>query len=103
MYANVKDTKIGGSFNVIGTGVVAGASGDLHATNRIVEQFSVQVKGYGHTVVGYVTALLNGGFETAGTGGADVLTSWVEAHAGATALAQDAVVYRAAGGGVKSL
>jgi hypothetical protein len=103
MYANVKDTKIGGSFNITTIGKVAGASGDIHLTNRIVEQFSVQVKGYGHTVIGYVTAILNGGFETAGGGGADVFASWTEAHAGATALSQDAVVYHAAGGGAKSM
>jgi hypothetical protein len=102
MYANVKDTKIGGSFNITTIGKVAGASGDIHLTNRIVEQFSVQVKGYGHTVIGYVTAILNGGFETAGGGGADVFASWTESHAGTSALSQDAVVYHAAGGGAKS-
>ena len=103
MYANVKDTKIGGSFNVTTIGQVAGASGDIHTTNRIVEQFSVQVKGYGYTVIGYVTAILNGGFETAGGGGADVFASWTESHAGTSAISQDAVVYHAAGGGAKSM
>jgi hypothetical protein len=39
-------------------------------------------------------AVLNGGFETAGGGGADVFASWTESTAGTSAISQDAVTFR---------
>jgi len=44
-------------------------------------------------VIGHNPALLNGGFETAGAGGADVFANWTEEKAGTTAITQDAVTF----------
>lgn len=44
-------------------------------------------------IIGYNPALLNGGFETAGSGGADVFGTWTETKAGTSAISQDAVIF----------
>jgi len=89
MYSNTKDLKAIISKPVTAIGVVETI--DLSGENRMFDEWAFQIAGFATKVIDAVT--LNGGFETAGGGGADVFADWAETAQGSTALSQDAVVF----------
>ena len=84
MYANTKDKLA--KISKAATAIAVLETVDASSSNRLFDEFAFQIAGRATKLIN--GTLLNGGFETAGGGGADVFANWTEAVAGTTAISQ---------------